>query len=99
MSHLRQSGARDKGSRVKLTGVTGRVARCVMTRRTVARLVFGIERSLFYATLTRDKNCRFDIDLRPLLHLQQSRATKSQVWHRSMAKCNATRCTHAVKIS
>jgi len=47
MSHLRQSRAtltRDKGSRVKVASVTGRVARCVMTRRTVARLVFGTER-------------------------------------------------------
>jgi len=34
---------RDKGSRVKIASVTGRVARCVMARRTVARLVFGIE--------------------------------------------------------
>jgi len=47
MSHLRQSRAtltRDERSRVKVASVTGRVARCVMVRRTVARLVFGIER-------------------------------------------------------
>jgi len=47
MSHLRQSRATltpDKGSRVKVTSVTGRVARCVVARRTVATLVFGIER-------------------------------------------------------
>ena len=47
MSHLRQSRAtltRDKGSRAKVASVTGRVARCVMARRTVARLVVGIER-------------------------------------------------------
>ena len=47
MSHLRQSRAtltRDKGSRVKVASVTGRVARCVMACRTVARVVFGIER-------------------------------------------------------
>jgi len=28
----------------KVASVTGRVARCIMARRTVARLVFGIER-------------------------------------------------------
>ena len=47
MSHLRQSRAtltRDKGWRVKVASVTGRVARRDMARRTVARLVFGIER-------------------------------------------------------
>jgi len=60
MSHLRQSRAtvtRDKGSRVKVANVTGRVARCVIARRTVARLVFGIERCsiLDYATLTKNR--------------------------------------------
>ena len=47
MSHLRQSRAtltRDKGSLVKVASVTGRVARCVVARRIVARLVFAIER-------------------------------------------------------
>ena len=29
---------------VKVASVTGRIARCVMARRTVARLVLGIER-------------------------------------------------------
>ena len=48
--HLRQSRApltREKGSCVKIASGTGRVARCVMARRTVARLVFGI--ALFYS--------------------------------------------------
>ena len=36
--------SRDKGSRVKVASVTGHVARCIMARRTVARLIFGIER-------------------------------------------------------
>jgi len=35
---------RDKGSRVTVASVTGRIARCVVARRTVARLVFGVER-------------------------------------------------------
>jgi len=46
MSHLRQSRATltpDKGSRVKVASGTERVARCVVARRTVARLVFGIQ--------------------------------------------------------
>ena len=54
-------------SRVKVASVTGLVARCVMARRTVARLVFGIERCSIL--------CDFDA--------RQNRATKSQVWHRS----------------
>ena len=61
MSHLRESRAtltRDKGSCVKVASVTGHIARCVMARRTVARLVFGIERSLFCATLTRVKDAQ-----------------------------------------
>jgi len=69
MSHLQQSRAtltRDKGSRVKVASGTGHVARCVMARRTVARLVFGIERCCIV--------CDFDA--------RQRRATKSQVWHR-----------------
>jgi len=54
MSHLRQSCAT----------VTGRIARCVTARRTVARLVFGIERCSIlcdfdarqsHASKTRDK--------------------------------------------
>jgi len=61
MSHL--TSTRDKGSRVKVASVTGRVARCVMTRRTVARLVFGTER----CSILCDFNAR------------QSRVTKSQV--------------------
>jgi len=51
MSHLRQSHATltcDKGSRVKVASVTGRAARCVTARRTVARLVFG-NRALLYS--------------------------------------------------
>jgi len=67
MSHLRQSGAtltRDKGSRVRVLSVAGR---CVMARRTVARLVFGIERCSIL--------CDFDA--------RQGHATKSQVQHRS----------------
>ena len=47
VSHLRQSRTTltcDKGPRVKVTSGTGHVARCVMARRTVARLVFGVER-------------------------------------------------------
>jgi len=70
MSHLRQSRmtlTRDKGSRVKVASVTGRIARCVVARRTVARLVFGTERCSIL--------CDFDA--------RQSRAPKSQVWHRS----------------
>ena len=67
MSHLRQSRAtltHDKGSRVKVASVTGHIARCVMARRTVARLVFGIERCSILCdfdarqsrtSLTRDK--------------------------------------------
>jgi len=67
MSHLRQGRAtltRDNGSRVKVASVTGLVARCVMARRTVARLVFGIERCSIlcdfdarqsHASNTRDK--------------------------------------------
>jgi len=33
-----------QGLGVKVASVTGRVARCVMARRTVARLVFGIQK-------------------------------------------------------
>jgi len=53
----------DKGSRVNVASMTGHVARCVMARRTVARLIFGIERCSIL--------CDFDA--------RQSRATKSQV--------------------
>jgi len=65
MSRLRQSRAtltRDKGSRVKVASVTGRVA-----RRTVARLVFGIQRcSILLKSRVEDmrQNCRCDIGLR-----------------------------------
>jgi len=52
-----------KGSRVKVASVTGRVTRCVMARRTVARLVFAIERCSIL--------CDFDA--------RQCRASKSQV--------------------
>jgi len=65
MSHLRQSRAtltRDKGSRVKVASVTGRIARCVMARRTVAQLVLGIERCSIL--------CDFDS--------RQSRASKTR---------------------
>jgi len=67
MSHLRQSHVtltRDMGSRVKVASVTWRVARCVMARRTIALLVFGIERCCIpcdfdarqsRASMTRDK--------------------------------------------
>jgi len=47
----------------KVASVTGRIARCVMARRTVARVVFGIERCSIL--------CDFDA--------RQSRATKLQV--------------------
>jgi len=47
----------------KVASVTGRIARCVVARRTVARLVFGTERCSIL--------CDFDA--------RQSRAPKSQV--------------------
>ena len=65
MSHLRHSRTtltRNKGSRVKVASVSGRVARCIMARRTVARLVFGIERRSIlcdsYARLSRSSKMR-----------------------------------------
>jgi len=67
MSHLRQSRAtlmRDPLSLVKVASMTGRVARCVMARRTVARLVFEIERC------SRPILCDFDA--------RQSRALKTR---------------------
>jgi len=63
MSHLRTL-RRDKGSRVKVASVTGRIARCVVVCHTVARLVFGIERCCIlcvfdarqsHTSLTRNK--------------------------------------------
>ena len=50
-------------SRIKVASVTGRVARCVMARRTVAQIIFGIERCSIL--------CDFDA--------HQRRATNSQV--------------------
>ena len=71
---------RDFDARQGIASVTGRVARCVMARRTVARLVFRIEHcaALFYATLMRVRVVR------------QRRATKSQVWHRCKNWWSAT---------
>jgi len=60
LSYLRQSRAtltRDRGSRVKVASVTGHVARCVMARRTVARLVFGIERCSILCDYDARQNC------------------------------------------
>jgi len=51
-----------KESCVKVASVTGRIARCVMARRTVTRLVFGIERCSIL--------CDFDA--------RQSRASKTR---------------------
>jgi len=69
MSHLRQNRAtltRDKGwgraSKSQLASGIGRIARCVMARRTVARFVFGIERCSIL--------CDFDA--------RQSRASKTR---------------------
>jgi len=76
MSHLRQE------SRVKVASVTGRVARCVMARRTIARLVFAVERCSILcvfdsrqsrASKTRDKIAAVTSVLCDLLQLQHAR--------------------------
>jgi len=72
MSHLRQSHAtlmRDKGSRVKVASVTGRVARWDVARR--SRVTYFWNRALHYSMR--------------LWRASESRvkgATLSQVWHR-----------------
>jgi len=58
MSHLRHRRAtltRDNGSRVIVASVIGHVARCVMARRTVARLVFGTERCSILCEVARQR--------------------------------------------
>jgi len=85
MSHLRQSRAtltRDKESRVKVASVTRRVARCVMARRTVARLVFGIERCSFLCDCdARQSRASKTRDKRPMSHLRFCRASKTVTGH------------------
>jgi len=53
----------DKGLHVKVASVTGRFARCVMVRGTVARLVFGIESCSILCDFDARHSRRCDIGL------------------------------------